>query len=575
MKSASKTTRIAILGGGPSGMFVFKRLVESGRKDIEISIFEKKDELGSGMPYSREGASEEHITNVSGNEIPEIVSSMKEWIRTAPLEVLRPFDMKPENFNDYKVVPRLLFGRYLSDQFNLLLKKAKQLKIIVHQHLNTEVIDLIEDRENKMVTVVTDYGDYLFDHVVMTTGHEWPVKHEGKIPLYFDSPYPPAKIAIKVNFPVAIKGSSLTAIDAIRTLARHNGDFTTSADGKVTYKPGNDSAGFSMVMHSIDGLLPSIRFHLEDSHLSSTHSLSPAEIQQLKTEHDGFVPLDLIFERNFKLAVRERDPEFYEKIRDLSIEEFVEKMMSLRDTLDAFVLFRAEYAEAEKSIRRKESVYWKEMLAELSFTLNYPAKYLCAEDMIRLKKVLMPLISIVIAFVPQSSCRELMALHDAGVLTLEPVDTSSEVIPQKEGGAVYKSTDEAGKVKAVYYKMFVDCVGQPRFMYEQFPFKSLLASGSLSPARLRFKSDEAGLKEMSNNKEVGLLDDGHYYLRVPGININDHFQVLDKYGAYSEMIFVMAVPYIGGLNPDYSGLDFSEAASEKVVSHLATLSSLK
>jgi hypothetical protein len=27
----------------------------------------------------------------------------------------------------------------------------------------------------------------------------------------------------------------------------------------------------------------------------------------------------------------------------------------------------------------------------------------------------------------------------------------------------------------------------------------------------------------------------------------------------------MAVPYIGGYNPDYSGLDFCEEASEKII----------
>ena len=80
---------------------------------------------------------------------------------------------------------------------------------------------------------------------------------------------------------------------------------------------------------------------------------------------------------------------------------------------------------------------------------------------------------------------------------------------------------------------------------------------------------------MTENDQVEKDSNADYYLRVPGIRINDHFQVLNKYGAYNERIYVMAVPHIGGFNPDYSGLDFCEAASEKVVSHLSTLSSLK
>ena len=70
--------RIAILGGGPSGLFLFKKLIASRNKDIEIHIFERRNRLGAGMPYSSCGANDEHITNVSENEIPELVTSIAE-----------------------------------------------------------------------------------------------------------------------------------------------------------------------------------------------------------------------------------------------------------------------------------------------------------------------------------------------------------------------------------------------------------------------------------------------------------------------------------------------------------------
>lgn len=35
-----------------------------------------------------------------------------------------------------------------------------------------------------------------------------------------------------------------------------------------------------------------------------------------------------------------------------------------------------------------------------------------------------------------------------------------------------------------------------------------------------------------------------------------------------EHIYIMAVPCIGGYNPDYSGLDFCEEASERIVKSL-------
>ena len=33
-------------------------------------------------------------------------------------------------------------------------------------------------------------------------------------------------------------------------------------------------------------------------------------------------------------------------------------------------------------------------------------------------------------------------------------------------------------------------------------------------------------------------------------------------------LYIMAVPYIGGFNPDYSGLDFCENASKAIVEDL-------
>lgn len=41
---------------------MYKRLVESGDQDLKIHLFERKDYLGAGMPYSKEGANEVHIS---------------------------------------------------------------------------------------------------------------------------------------------------------------------------------------------------------------------------------------------------------------------------------------------------------------------------------------------------------------------------------------------------------------------------------------------------------------------------------------------------------------------------------
>lgn len=567
MSKKVSTKRIAILGGGPCGLFIYKRLIESGLKNIEIEIFERKASLGSGMPYSPEGAAKEHITNVSDNEIPVIYNSIEDWVKIAPKSVLKKFDINSAKFNEYKVLPRLFFGEYLSAQFDLLMAEAKKKSISTKVHLSTTVTNLFYDKENKKVKVQLDKKDELiFDEIMICTGHHWPKKYEGKIPGYFDAPYPPKKLAKHFNGAIALKGSSLTAVDAIRTLARNNGVFTQNDDGTYLFKLDPKSSKFKIVMHSRNGLLPAIRFHLEDSHLGKDTTLSKKQIQKHIKENGGFIALDYIFEKNFKEQFKKKEPKFYERIKDMDLETFVDAMMDYREKLPPFDLFKKEYLEAEKSIEKKESIYWKEVLAVLSFAMNYPAKYLPAEDMLRLQKVLMPLISIVIAFVPQSSCRDLMALHDAGVLDIVSVGDDSRVEPNPEGGATYYYKDENGKEISESYDMFVDCVGQPHLSFEDFPFQGLIDDGTISPATLRFKDAEKAEKQLKQkNKLVKKHKNGEYFLSVPGITINDFFQVVDKDGRANERIYILAVPYIGGYNPDYSGIDFCEAATEQVM----------
>ncbi len=273
------------------------------------------------------------------------------------------------------MLPRLLFGQYLTAQFGLLEKQAREKGIAYEIHYKSEVTDVIDQAENETVIVeIAGKDKFEFDRVIILTGHNWPRKYEGRLEKYFDSPYPPAKLALKLDHPVAIKDSSLTAVDAVRTLSRHNGTFE-KRNGKLTYKLMDADSKFKMVLHTRNGMLPAVRFHLEDSHLSNDSLLTKEEIAEHIKANDGFLSLDYVFEKDFKLPIKEKEPEFYETIKDMKVEEFVSAMMELRGRVEPFQLLKAEYAEAEKSINRRVSVYWKEMLGVLSFALNYPAKH--------------------------------------------------------------------------------------------------------------------------------------------------------------------------------------------------------
>jgi len=562
--------RIALIGGGPSSLFAYKRLLEWGYADLVIDLFEATTHLGNGMPYSTDGANDEHVTNVSGNEIPDMVTPIREWIRTVPAETLERFAIDPDHFNDYKVLPRLLFGQYLSAQFALLKQQADAAGIETQIHLNSRVTDIIDrPADGEVLVEVNGEQQTAHDIAIICTGHQWPRQTEGRVHGYFDSPYPPSKLALQCNHTVALRGASLTAIDAIRTLSRHNGRFYHDENKRLRYEVNEATPDFRIVLHSRNGLLPAIRFHLEDPHLSKDFLLSRREMNRARAANEGFLSLDYVFEKDFKEVLAEKDPQFYAHIKDMSIEDFVSSVMDMREKIEPFQLFKAEYLEAEQSIRRHKSIYWKELLATLSFAMNYPAKYFSAEDTLRLQKVLMPLIAIVIAFVPQSSCAEMIAMHDAGRLDLVSVGDDSSLEPLETGGIRYDYTDESGTAQSFVFETFVDCIGQKHLAYEEFPFRGLVDAGTVSPARLRFRSAEAAHEQIERgNKNVEGNDDD-YFLRVPGIRINDDFQVVDAEGRANGRLYVMAVSFIGGFNPDYSGLDFCEEASVSIVKRIA------
>ena len=562
---------VAIIGGGPSGLFMYKRLVEKNIAGLKVSIFESRKQLGAGMPYSYEGATPEHLTNVSDHEIPALVSTIEDYVQSLSETALRSYGIDVDDFNRHKVVPRLLLGRYLSEQFMLLKRMADEKGIETQIHLGCQVSDIIDLENQTQVKIMVGSTDtYIVDKVIICTGHKWPTRYEGNVEHYFESPYPPSKLALKTDHAVGLRGASLTAIDAIRTIARHNGAFEALETGELRYQIDPGSENFKLLMHTRSGLLPAIRFHQEEPFLANKLLISEEELMLNRLENEGFVSLDFLFDRNFKAQFKEKDPDFYAIVEKLSLEDFVEAVLSLREQKDAFEGFRQEHEQALKSIRRRQSIYWKEVLSALSFTLNYPAKYMSAEDMLRLKKVLMPLISIVIAFVPQSSSRELLALHDAGRLEVVNVGTDSRVEPASDRGANYIYTDESGIEVKTHYKTFVDCVGQRPLDFEEFPFRSLVDNGNVSPAYLRFRSVERAKEQMlAGNDHMFVAPDGTIFLQVPGVKIDDSFRLVDHSGNASQRLFMMAVPYMGGYNPDYSGLDFCAATSAIIAGKIA------
>src|SRR5438132_1175690 len=136
------SNKIAVIGGGASALHICKNLVDARLTNLEIHVFEQSKSLGSGMPYGHDGANPEHDTNVSANEIPELITPVATWLNSIDPIAFQKYGIDENAFNEYAVLPRLLFGRYLEDQFKLVIEIGRAFNITFKIHLETKVDDV-------------------------------------------------------------------------------------------------------------------------------------------------------------------------------------------------------------------------------------------------------------------------------------------------------------------------------------------------------------------------------------------------------------------------------------------------
>ncbi|MBT0587571.1 FAD/NAD(P)-binding protein [Alteromonas oceanisediminis] len=553
--------RIAIIGGGPSALFTVYQLSRRELDGLSIDIYEQSSCLGYGMPYGPSGAGHEHWSNVSSDEVPPLPESLKDWIASLPDSDMHAFGMDKSAFHEKQVVPRLLLGQYLHAQFTKVIHVERNRGIPIRVRLNNRVCDISYScGSQKFHVICSEPPGQTFDSVIICTGHVWPKSTENGCEGFFESPYPPSKLEKTFNHPVALKGSSLTAIDAALTLSKANGKYSR-VGRRLQYQRNAESTEFQLNMFSL-GHFPSVRFHIDQPMMETNDTLSDESIQKHKTDNNGFISLDFLFERNFKRLLMLRDNLRYRAVMDKNVEEFCQWVTASRMEFDPFALLKADYLQAEKSIHFQESIVWKELVTVLNATLNEPAKYFSAEDYLRFKNMLVPLISDIIGQIPQSSAEHLLALHEAGVLALAVTSNDSKVEVIDNHEIRYAYTTKSGICKHQTFKTFVDCTGQVPLGHKDLPFRSLLEDVDIGSAAVRFRASSTAIESRNiNSIAVRTYDNSIFYLMVGGVAITDSFQLVLSDGRVFDNCFITAVPFISGFNPDYSGLDICHNAA--------------
>lgn len=460
--------RIGIVGCGAMGLYTLRNLIES-TVALEIDIFESEVQAGSGMPY-RDGMNADYmLCNAFSREIPPLTRSLAQWLKTQPPYELSEWELAPDDIDARAFYPRVLIGEFLTAELVALCEAAECAGHQVRVHPITRVVDLIV--ESDTVTAVLDSrgerGCAVMDTIVIATGHDWP-EHPVIDQAQLISPWPYTAITEQRPGRIGILGSSLSAVDIVVALGHAHGEFTEQA-GSVTWTPDDSANSMQVTMVSRSGIMPEGDFYYPFPYEPLTCITPEAVAGELERGKRGLLT------RVFKLLLNELDAADPYYLRHLgadarSIEGFASAYFSDRQDRGGLEAVRDDLKEVRASMRRKETIAARYALLRGHEQFEIALPHLEDSEWEQFKEHLLPVFADCYAALPHLSIARVLAMHDAGVLSIIA-----------SGDEATFSTVRSGQIEVEYegQQLLLDCMfdarGQSSAELSALPFPSLLA----------------------------------------------------------------------------------------------------
>ena len=559
---------LAIIGSGATAIYVLKHLLDSVKtikQNVDtITIFEKSEILGMGMPYSPENTDLFNLANISSEEIPELPQSLGNWLREQTAETLNELNINAKSISDSEVYSRLALGRFFHAQYLILLNKLKDQGITVEEKQGHEVTDL-KSVANKSYTLLEDSKgmEYKFSKVIIAMGHSWDEPDNPKKG-YYASPWPIKKIIPQkdkfYNFTIGILGASLSAFDVVTSLAHRHGQFTEK-NGKVIFEKNKKAPLFKMMLHSSEGLLPHLQYEQNKPKRIIYRHVTKEKLLSL-IDKDGFLPLKIYFDKVCRPALikafkKDGMLNLAENLKDTSFDfkDFISVMSAKHEYVNSFKGMEKELIIATDLVENNNPISWMEILDDLMYCLNFHAELLSAEDQIFIREEVMSFLMNVIAALPLSSAKILIALHNAGCIDL--TEGKVEVI-EKESTAkdtLIEIQQEDKSKKQIAYQLFVNCTGQKNLDLVDYPFQTLVKTGQVRKAKSRFKNqNKVTGSDLKRLKDKLVEKDSQLFYYTGGIDVDPAYRIVSEEGTAVESIHDISFTHISGVRPYSYGL---------------------
>lgn len=409
-----RPARIALIGGGPTTLYTLQALLEHP-EPLDIQIFERDGHVGPGMPYRESQTGAQMLANIASRELPPLAESLVDWLASCDAEALADMGLTREDIDAEAFYPRLVLGRYFTAQLAELTARARAKGHSVTLRARHAVQDIRPGPHGSRLDWDSPYGSgrATFAHVILATGHQWDAS-EGPDGVTLHAPWPASSLRRFIGQPVAILGTSLTAIDAAVALAGFHGRFIESASGTRWEAEGLLNE-FHLTLMSRKGLLPGADWYY-DLPLPELPGLTEAATQEeIAKGSEGL--LDRLHAR-FAEGLSSIDPAKAKALDVDTLDGLAERCFADRLASDPWEHARDDLATAEAERDAKQADPWRMALLRAHEILEEAIPHLTDKDRDRLNTHLKPIFTDCYASVPHRSIRRMIALHEAGVLEL-------------------------------------------------------------------------------------------------------------------------------------------------------------
>lgn len=573
-----KPAKVAIIGSGATTIYllrhIFKNIAVLKSEITQISIFEKEDITGMGMPYSPNTTDIYNMANISSEEIPELFISFADWLREQPEDTLQRFHIQKSEISDAKVYSRLALGLYFRSQYEHCIASLQNSGISIVEHPSVEIIDIIPKNDTYEL-ITKNMSSFITDKVIIATGHSWSEQDNLKTNFY-SSPWPISKILPSdgeiYNFPIGILGASLSAFDVVASIANRHGTFSKNGQ-KLVYHPFENTTEFKLVLHDANGWLPNLQYEQDEPMREIYRHASREDIFQI-LDDQKHLRIHTYFDKICKPALQKaflkdnlsafaitlKNPNF-------GFKEFVTRMSERHEYENAFEGMKIEMVEAKNSVLNNKPIHWKEVIDDLMYTLNYHAELMPADDHVFFRKEVKPFLMNVIAALPLQSGEILLALYEVGKLTLQSgLVEIEEPLPTDEVTKIKISQNDS--CEQFEYKMFISCGGQKDLELSDYSFKTLVSENYISSAKAILTEPDILDKDNYNI----ITEGSKSYIEIGGISIDASYRIRNTDGVPNDTIYDVSFTHASGLRPYSYGLQACSATTEIMVANWVNFS---